>query len=164
PTQRRKDRRLSWREHRRIRDHGYVGREHLLVLANETLEVRASNLFFTFRDQDDVERKSLACRQVRLERFYVQEKLAFVVNGSARVDLAIAYRWLERRRSPQVERLGRLYIVMSVYEYRRRTVGLTPLTDDNRMTRSGMNARRHTDSFERLLEPFSGARGVAVML
>jgi len=44
------------------------------------LEVRAANLLFAFRDQDDVDRKPRPRRQVRLDGLYMKEQLAFVIH------------------------------------------------------------------------------------
>ena len=45
--------------------------------------------------------------------------LAFVVAGSASVDALILDDRLERRRRPQLQRVGRLHVVVTVYEYGR---------------------------------------------
>ena len=51
---------------------------------------------------------------VRLDRLEVHVDLALVVHRAARVELAVAQHRLERRRGPQLERLGRLHVVVAV--------------------------------------------------
>src|SRR5207302_9989967 len=97
-------------------------------------------------DHDDVDRKFLAGGKVCLERFHVQEQLPFVVNGSAREDLAVSHGRLERRRRPQLERLGRLHVVVAVDENGGRALRLSPFADDDRMSRGRVDFRRDRKS------------------
>src|SRR5579872_7257494 len=97
-------------------------------------EITATHFFFTFGEQDHVDRQRAARRQVCFERFDVQEELAFVVDRSARVDAPVAHGGLEWRGGPEVERLSRLHVVVPVNEYglgsRRRSA---PFAEDDRM-------------------------------
>src|SRR6266699_5486596 len=96
----------------------------------------AADLFLAFRNYDDVDRELSPRGEVRLERLHVEKELAFVVHRSARENLSVAHSRLERRRCPELERLGRLDVVVAVDENGRRSGRIPPLTDYDRMTRS----------------------------
>jgi pimeloyl-ACP methyl ester carboxylesterase len=53
-----------------------------------------------------------------VDRGQPADQLAFVVGDAAREQLAVAARQLERRRVPQLQRLGRLDIVVVVAQQR----------------------------------------------
>ena len=69
------------------------------------------------------------------EGFDVHPDLAFVVDSAARVEIAVALRWLEGRRSPFVQRVGRLDVVVAVEQDSRRGLpsGVQPVGVDERM-------------------------------
>ncbi len=139
PAQRREDGRQARREHRRIGDDDRVALEPLGVRLDERREMVAPDLFFALGQNDDVDRQAATHDEVRLERLDVREQLPFVVDRSAREDLAVAHRRLERRRRPELERLGRLHVVMPVHEHRRLAwPRATPLGQHD-----GMAGRRH---------------------
>jgi hypothetical protein len=110
--------------------------------------VIAADLLLSLRDDDHVDRELLAHRQVGFERFDVQEKLTFVVNRAACEDFSIPYRRLECRRGPQIERLRRLDIVVTVDDDRRSAGCFSPFADHYRMAGGRVNRRRHTDLVE----------------
>ena len=124
----------------------------------------AADLLFPFGDHDDIHGKLLPRGEMRLERFHVQEELAFVVHRSAREDVSVAHRRLERRRRPQLERLGGLNVVVAVDENRRRSRRISPLADDDRVAGSRIDLRRHADLVERCLHPLGRASRVGVVI
>ena len=97
------DRRNAAREHRRVRDDDDVGGELGFVGANEVVEVDAADFLFALEDELHVHRQPAVLFQVRLDGLQVHEHLTLVVGRSARVDLTVTNRRLERRRLPQVE-------------------------------------------------------------
>ena len=108
----------------------------------------ASNLLFAFSDHDDVHGKLFPRGEMRFERFHVQEELPFVVHRPARKDLSVTHRRLEGRRRPEVERLGRLNIVVAVDENRWSSRRVSPLADDDRVTGCRIDPRRYADLVE----------------
>jgi hypothetical protein len=126
--------------------------------------VLAADLFLAFSDDDDVHRQLLPHREMGFERFDVQKKLPLIVDRATSEDLSIPYRRLERGRSPQLERLGRLHVVVTVDDYRRRARRIFPFTDDYWMSGGWMNRCRDADPVERGLEPFGRALRVIVVL
>ena len=164
PAQRRQDRRLARREHRRVGYDDGIRLEHRLVFFDEFRQVLASDLLLSLGDDDHVHRQLLPHRQMGFERLDVQEELAFVVDRPAREYFSVPHRRLERRRRPEIERLGRLHVVVTVDDHRRSTGRLSPFSDDDRMTRRRVNRRRHTDPVERRLKPLRRALGVRVVV
>jgi hypothetical protein len=73
----------------------------------------------------------------RFEGLELHPELAFVVDGAASVDIAVALGRLEWRADPLVERVGRLDIVMCVAESRGLAGGVKPVGVNQRMPRSG---------------------------
>ena len=165
PAQRRENRRQPRREHRRVGDDHRVAGQHLLVGLDELGKVLAADFLLALGEDDHVHRQRAARREVRLERFDVEIELAFVVDRTAREDLAVAHRRLEGRAVPQLERLGGLHVVVAVDEHRLRArLGLAPFTDDDRVALRRMDRRVHTDLVQRLGDPAGGARRVGVVL
>ncbi len=111
------------------RDVGHVGDEHrvgprALGLAAQQVEQHAAAVFLlSLNEEAKVPRRFPATLLDRLEQ---AEHLALVVRGAAREQLAVAHRRLERGRSPLVERLGWLHVVVPVDEKRRRARHLGP--------------------------------------
>ncbi len=63
-----------------------------------------SHFFFAFEDDTHVKGQRLVGGEQRLERLDLRPNLTFVVDGAAGVEVAIAFRGLEGRRKPFVER------------------------------------------------------------
>ena len=164
-AQRRQNRRQPRREHRRIADDHRVAREALRLTLDEACEVRTADLLLAFGEHDDVHRQRAARAEVRLERLDVQVQLSLVVDGAARVDAAVPHGRLERRRLPQLERLGGLHIVVTVDEHRRCAIaGLAPLADDDRMAIGRDDLGRETDVAHARGKPLGGTHHVGPML
>ena len=103
--------------------------------------------------------------EVRLERLHVREELSLVIHGAARVDASVAHRRLERRRGPQLERLGRLHIVVAVDEHRGRAGGrFAPFAENHGMARGGKDLGVETGGAEIVGHPLRGALHVGVVL
>ena len=100
----------------------HVRGEKLLVLDQEFLQMIAADFFLPFDDELEVDRL-VPCLHHGLEGLDVHEHLSFVVarstgkNGALRVQLGLANDRLECRRSPQVERVRGLNIVVAVNEH-----------------------------------------------
>src|SRR5687768_13072263 len=116
-------------------------------------EVLAADFFLSLGQHDDVDRQRSANGEMRLERFHVQEQLAFIVHRASRVDPTFAKRRFERRRFPQLERLGGLDVVVAVYEHRRCARRLTPFTQYYGMAARGKDSRLESNSRERVAHP-----------
>jgi hypothetical protein len=63
---------------------------------------------------------------VRFDRRQVHKDLTLVVDRAAAVDLPVANRADERRRRPEFLGIGRLHVVVTVDEDRRRALGVQP--------------------------------------
>src|ERR1700686_1301665 len=124
----------------------------------------ASDFLFTLDDYHDIYRKCSARSEVSFERLDVEENLAFVVHGSSGEDLLVAHGWLERRRSPQLQRFGRLDVVVAIDENGRCSWRVSPLADDDRVTGGWVDLRRHTDFVERCLHPLGRPPRVGVVV
>ena len=88
-----------------------------------------SSFRLTGRDPFDLEE--------RFDAFQMNEHLPLVVGRSASVQSVVANRGFERRRCPELERLHRLHVVMTVDEYRGLARSAEPLTIDDRMPGGG---------------------------
>jgi hypothetical protein len=88
-----------------------------------------AEFFFAFDQETKIDRRPAG----RLDRLQQAEHLSLVVGRAARVQPAIADRRLERRRGPLVERIGRLDVVMTVDEQRRRPRHVGPRAPDDGM-------------------------------
>src|SRR5437763_5518565 len=92
------------------------------MLADELFQVRRADFFFALDQQRDVNRQSRV-RLPRENRFDVTPDLAFIVHGAARKDrvetvLVLSNGWLKRWSRPQIQRLGRLNIVVAIEQNR----------------------------------------------
>src|SRR5688572_92150 len=101
---------------------------------------------------------------MRLQRFHVQEQLAFIVHRASRVDATFAKRRFERRRFPQLERLGGLDVVVAVHEHRRCARRLPPFTQYYGMAARGKDGRLESNARERVTHPLGRAANVGSVL
>ncbi len=76
----------------------------------------AANFFFAFDQDLNVDGKFAAQLMERFERLQVDMNLALVVGGAAAKDISVANFRLESGRGPELQRLGRLDVVVSVEE------------------------------------------------
>src|SRR6185436_7408217 len=94
---------------------------------------------------DDVDGQFAAVGQMRLERLDVQVELTLVVDGPAREELTVANGRLERRRLPQIERLCRLHVVVTVDQHCLRAGSAAPLADDDGVSGRRVDLRLEAD-------------------
>ena len=94
--------------------------------SQERLQVDASDFFLTFEAQLHVHRHPETALDSGLERLDVHQDLALVVVRAACVDAAVLVRRLERRRVPELLRVYRLNVVVSIDQHGRR-VGIHDL-------------------------------------
>ena len=89
------------------------------------------------------------CGEQRFKRFDLRNHLPFVVDCTAGIDVAVALGWLEGRREPFVERIGRLHIVVAVDEHRGLAGGVQPVSVDQGMAFAfNEPCVLHADAFE----------------
>ncbi len=93
----------------------------------------AADFLFAFDQELEVDRQRAVHRAQRLDGFDVHVHLAFVVSRSARVEIAVALDGLERRRSPEIERIGRLNIEVAVAQDGRLAGCVEPIGVNQRM-------------------------------
>ena len=99
-------------------------------------EIAAADFFFAFNDEMQIHRQIALLLERFLNAENVREDLALVVRRTARKDVAIFQDRLERRRFPQLERIGRLHIVVTVNQNGAPAFLMFVLRPNNRMTRS----------------------------
>ncbi len=103
-------------DHPAVEDDRCVG---AALVCFEKLDDRmTAGLFLTVATEPDVDRQltrsgELACRGEQ------HVELAFVVDRSAAVEIAVSDLRLERRRLPELERIGRLHVEVPVAEHGR---------------------------------------------
>src|SRR5258708_22714460 len=73
-------------------------------------------------------------RHERFKGLEYEHGLAFVVASPATIEIIPAYRRLEWRRFPQINRIDRLYIIMPIYKHRGLPASLEPLNITERVT------------------------------
>jgi hypothetical protein len=69
-------------------------------------------------------------------------ELAFVIRGSAGKDDTIFNPWLEWGRGPQIKRIHRLHIIVSINQHRGTPGAVYVFGNHHRMPRRGMDFRR----------------------
>jgi hypothetical protein len=100
----------------------------------------------------------------RLERLQVNVDLAFVVGGAAAEKVAVADCWFEGGRSPEVEGLGGLNVVMTVKKDGRLAGDLQRFSVDERMeTRRNDFNRIKSSGAELVGDPAGGALDVGLV-
>ncbi len=153
------------REHRRIRDHHDIGSEQRFVLSDELVEVQAADLFFSLEKHLDVQRQLPGLFHVRFDRLEVHEHLPLVVGRPARINLVLAHGGFEGRRLPQVDRIHRLHVVVTVEEDRRRARRVQPFTVDDRIAwRFEQPHVLEADALHVVGAPFGRATHIALVL
>ena len=115
-AQRVRQRRVLEVGHACVGNHDAVALEFAFVLLEKLDERFAADLLLALYDERQVARQLGAGLEIRLDRLEMGEVLALVVAGAAREEVAAAKRRLERRAVPQLERLGRLNVVVAVHE------------------------------------------------
>ena len=97
-----------------VGDDNVVALQRGLLGLDEGHQVFAADLLLAFEDEGDVAGKFRAGLEVGLYGLQVGEVLALVVAGTAGEEIAALDARLEGRRLPQLERLGRLHVVVAV--------------------------------------------------
>src|SRR2546425_4075271 len=78
----------------------------------EPREIRAAGLLFALDEEPNADGQVAVDRAMRLDRLDAKEKMSLVVIDPARVHRAIAYRGVVGRCPPELERDGRLHVVV----------------------------------------------------
>ena len=131
------DRGHAFGKHRRIGNDQRISLQPLLIRLHEIPQIHAADFLLAFHHHLDVHRKLAVGIAQRFERFDVDVNLAFVVRRAPAVDIAVADGRLEGRRRPQIERFGRLHVVVPVEENRRLTRGVQRFSVDERVQLCG---------------------------
>ena len=133
-AQRRGERRHVFGVHRRIGNDRDVGRELFAIALDRGVEVGRTDLLLALDDDFQVDRQPSARAHVCGDRGQVHDDLSFVVDGAAPEDLAVAHAAYERRSLPQIDRVDRLHVVVTVDEYRRFSGRTEPLAVRERIS------------------------------
>ena len=113
-TQRVGQRRMLQVRYARIGNDDGVAAQLRAVFFQENREILAADLLFSFDDEGEVARQVGLGFQVGFHRLEMGKVLAFVVAGAAGEERMVFDAGLEGRRFPQVQRLGRLNVVVAV--------------------------------------------------
>ena len=84
------------------------------VLPQKGGEAAAAHFLFAFDDEGNIAGQLGAGLEIGFHGFEVGQVLAFVVAGAAPEERAVGDARLEGRRLPQLQRLGRLHVVMPI--------------------------------------------------
>ena len=154
------------------RDHSGIGNERdiavqrVAIVAQESRQTSAADFLFAFDDEMQVHGQVALLFHRLLEAEDVREDLAFVVCRTAREDEAVFQDWIERRRIPEFERIGRLHIVVTVNHHGLAAGLMLVFRPDDRMAGSGNELRFEADAVEFFDEPvraFADVFGVGVV-
>src|SRR2546425_476143 len=125
------------------------------MLLEKRFQVRAADLLLALDEKRQITRQTGAGFEPGLDGVQVGQVLAFVVASPSREERAPFNPGLEWRRVPQLERLGRLHVVMAI-DQKMRTSGRSLLKrprQDDRVPLSGAEARVQSDTFAMTLDP-----------
>ena len=100
---------------------------------HEIPKAHAAHFLFALDHHLHVDRELSVGRAQRLERLDVDVDLALVVGRAAAEEIAVAHRGLEGGTGPEIERLGRLHVVMAVNQHGRLARRLQRFAVDERM-------------------------------
>ena len=109
-----------------------VGFEPLFVVQHVLVQVEAGGLFFALDDKLDAAWQVAILIQQGVDGEQAAGDVPLVVADAAPVEFAAAQGWLEGRRLPQLQRLGRLDIVVVVEQQRFVAFALALAKDDRR--------------------------------
>src|SRR6266851_4978434 len=82
----------------------------------KSCQAAAADLFFPLDHEGDIARQLRAGLQISFDGFEVREVLPFVIARATTEQRAALNPRLKGRRFPQLKRLGRLHIVMAIYD------------------------------------------------
>ena len=134
---------MPLRDHSGIGDDDHIAAQRLEILREEIAQIAAADLFLAFDDEVQINRQLAILLDRLLHAEDVREDLPFVVGRAAREDVAILQHRIEWRRIPELERIGRLHIVVAV-NHHRLAAGLMFVLRPH----DWMSGRRHQLRFE----------------
>ena len=134
------------------REHG-IGLQQLAMRLQGWPERRASAFLLALEIEPHIDRQPPLDLQERDQRFECDQQRPFVIRHTTRIDPAIAFGGLEWRGTPQLQGVGRLYVVMAIDQKRRRSGGTQPLGVDGGMARSVRRQQASNARKAGLLEP-----------
>src|SRR6202022_4258363 len=147
------DGRYALRKHGSVRYQQGIGFEFFFIFLHIVPQADAANFLFAFDENFYVYGKFAVDFLQTLERFQVNMHLALVVGGASAEKFSVADGRFEGRRSPQLQRLGGLHIVVTIKEDRGFTGGFqrfgvyqrmqTSRNDFNRFKASGAQILGH---------------------
>ncbi len=137
PAQSDAQRRNPFRIHRRVGYQRDVGFQLRRILGDILRHRFAADLLFAFDQKLQIDRQGPVHRTQGLDSFDVHVHLPFVVGRTAGVNISIAQNGLKRRRLPQLQRIGRLHIVMPITQHRRLSWSVQPIGVNQRMLGRG---------------------------
>ena len=154
-AQARSERRQVGTEHTRIGHQYDVRPQQFAVLAQEGVQTGGANLFLTLEDEFHVVAQAALANEI-LESLDLNERLTLVVVGTASPDATVGHGERKRRRTPQLERLGRHDVVVRVDQHRRRRGVDTLLRVDQGVARRGHDARLVGPGGQQQVTPMGG--------
>src|SRR5579875_2195887 len=149
-----------------VGDEREVRLEPLGIFLNECGDLLAADLFFALQQDANIDGQLAAgSSQEGFKSFDVHVHLALVINGAARVKIAVAFGGLKGRRLPLVQRVGGLHVVMAIGEAGGLALGVQPVGVDKWMARGVDDLDvLHADAGELGGEPLGGAADVGLVL
>ena len=118
------------------------------MIVQEFRETRGADLFFAFDEESDAQRQIRAALEQAGERSDRDQVRALVVGGAATIDLALADDGFKGGGSPEIQRVGRLHVVVAVKDDVRPFLRTTAAAEHDRVEGS----RNDFDLEARLLE------------
>ena len=157
--------RHTGRKHHGIRDDDVVACQPFPVSLQEGRKTGAPDFLLPFDQHDDIDGQAAASTQARFERRDVDPELSLVVGGTPGVQPPVPDRSDERRRGPELERLGWLDVVVPIDQYRRRAApGAAPLRQHDRMTWRSVTLGHEPDALQLRREPVGTPRHIRSVL
>src|SRR5581483_6795704 len=97
-----------------VADKGSITGEILRVGLDILFNGFAPSLFLALNQHLYIDWQHAIDGHQRLQRLQGQHGLPFIVAGTPAVEIAVANSWLERGRIPKLDRIDRLYVIMTV--------------------------------------------------
>ncbi len=144
------DRRCAAGVARAVGGDGEVSLQQVRIVAHEAGDMRAPDLLLALEQQDDVAGQFAVHLEMGFDRQDLGEVLALVVADAARIKPPVADCRLEGRRDPLLDRVGRLYVVVSVEQHGRFARCLLPSRHHHRVALGGDEAGFEADPREHL--------------
>jgi hypothetical protein len=114
-----------------------VAGETLTVGCDEHRQLRACDLLFALQQELHVHRQRAPCPQHGLDAEDTDQQVGLHVTGAASVDAATANLRRERGRRPQLQRVNRLDIKVTVDQHGSSARGMQPIPVDHRVAGRG---------------------------